>query len=65
MTYFYDGGKQGFLTALALSFRDKDAVLTAGNAQLSLGQQTVFVSGDPARAPPPSRNGCSLSTNIA
>lgn len=34
MTYFYDGGKQGFLTALALSFRDKDAVLTAGNAQL-------------------------------
>ncbi len=50
MTYFYDGGKQGFLTALALSFRDKDAVLTAGNAQLSLGQQTVFVSGDPARA---------------
>lgn len=50
MIYFYDGSKQGFLTALALSFRDEQAVLTAGNKQLSLGQQTVFVATDAARA---------------
>lgn len=50
MIYFYDGSKEAFLTALALSFRDDEAVLTAGNAQLALGQATAFVRADAARA---------------
>lgn len=50
MIYFYDGSKEAFLTALALSFCDKEAVLTSGNKQLALGQETVFVAGDRARA---------------
>ncbi len=50
MIYFYDGGKQGFLTALALSFCDEQAVLASETQQLALGQQTVFVAGDAKRA---------------
>lgn len=50
MIYFYDGGKEGFLTALALSFHDKDAVLTSTAQQLSLGQETVVITADPVLA---------------
>ncbi len=50
MIYFYDGSKEAFLTALALSFRDSEPYLTSGNKQLVLGQQTVFVRTDAARA---------------
>ena len=50
MIYFYDGSKEAFLTALAAAFCDDDAVLTSGNKQLTLGQQTVFVTADLARA---------------
>ena len=48
MIYFYDGGKDAFLTALALSFHDEGAVLTSKNQQLLLGQETVFIRTDHA-----------------
>ncbi len=50
MIYFYDGSQEAFLTALLLAFKDDEAVLTSGRAQLSLGQKTRFVNADPARA---------------
>ena len=50
MIYFYDGTKEAFLTALALSFHDGEPYLTSGNKQLSLGQETRFVVPDPTRA---------------
>ena len=50
MIYFYDGTKEAFLTALALSFHDGEPFLTTGNKQLVLGQETVFVRTDPERA---------------
>ena len=50
MIYFYDGSKEAFLTALAQSFCDEEASLTSRNKQLALGQQTVFVTPDIARA---------------
>ena len=50
MIYFYDGSKEAFLTAFLIAFSDDDAVLTSGNKQIGLGQQTVFVRADKARA---------------
>ena len=50
MIYFYDGTKEAFLTALALSFHDDEPFLTSGNKQLVLGQTTVFVRTDAERA---------------
>ena len=50
MIYFYDGTKEAFLTALALSFHDGEPFLTSGNKQLVLGQESVFVRTDVARA---------------
>ncbi len=50
MIYFYDGSKESFLTAFVLSYGDGDATLTSRDCQLSLGQETVFVKADPARA---------------
>ena len=50
MIYFYDGTKEAFLTALALSFRDSEPYLTSGNRQLALGQEAVFVRTDLERA---------------
>lgn len=50
MIYFYDGTKESFLTAFVLSYEDGGAELFSGNAQLSLGQETVFVRADPNRA---------------
>ncbi len=50
MIYFYDGTKQGFLTTLLLAFSDKQAIITSTNAQLAIGQQTVFVRTDEAKA---------------
>jgi hypothetical protein len=43
MTYFFDGTKEGFLTAFAIAFQDKNAILTSKNAQLFLGEPPVFV----------------------
>ncbi len=50
MIYFYDGTKQGFLTTLLLAFSDEQAIITSTNAQLAIGQQTVFVRTDEAKA---------------
>lgn len=50
MTYFYDGTKEAFLTALLLSYDDPEPLITAGGMQLVLGQQTVFVRTDAERA---------------
>ena len=50
MIYFYDGSEDAFLTAFLLAFHDDEAVITSGNSQLALGQKTVFVKADAARA---------------
>ncbi len=50
MIYFYDGSETAFLTAFVLSYRDEQATLVSGNAQLSLGQETVFVRADETSA---------------
>ena len=50
MIYFYDGTETGFLTALAASFSDGEAVLAVGEKQLALGQEAVFVRSDQRRA---------------
>ena len=50
MIYFYDGSKEAFLCAFARAFSDKEAALTSMSAQLSMGQQSVFVPADGARA---------------
>ncbi len=50
MIYFYDGTENGFFTAFLAAFQDDDAVVTARNVQLSLGQQTVFVASNESRA---------------
>ncbi len=50
MIYFFDGSKEAFLCALARAFCDDEAILTSTNAQLSMGQQSIFVAADGARA---------------
>lgn len=50
MIYFYDGSKEAFLSAFVLSYNDKEAMLVSGQAQLTLGQETVFVRTDPSAA---------------
>ena len=50
MIYFYDGTKTAFLTAFLLAFSDENALLTSTNTQLTIGQETVFVRPNPARA---------------
>ena len=50
MIYFFDGTKEAFLTAMLAAFNDADAYLTCGQKQLTLGQQTVFVTADAPRA---------------
>ena len=35
MIYFFDGSKEAFLTAFLLAYRDGEALLTAGEKQLS------------------------------
>lgn len=44
MIYFFDGTKEGFLTALVLSFHDDEAFLTSRQKQLAIGEDSVFVS---------------------
>ncbi len=50
MIYFTDGTKESFLTAFLLSYGDEDAYVTSAQKQLALGQETIFVSADAARA---------------
>ena len=50
MIYFTDGTKQAFLTAFLLVYDDGEAYITSTQAQLALGQKSVFVKADFARA---------------
>lgn len=50
MIYFYDGTRDGFLTAFLLAFADENASLSSGERQLALGQESVFAETDKARA---------------
>lgn len=46
MYYFFDGTKEGFLTAFTLAFSDPNAFLTSSQAQLSLGEELKKVETD-------------------
>ncbi|MBQ8429435.1 MAG: TIGR03915 family putative DNA repair protein [Clostridia bacterium] len=53
MTYFYDGTKEGFLTAFLAAFSDNEARLFCGfcsNAQLALGENPISVQTDKEKA---------------
>lgn len=50
MIYFTDGTKECFLTAFLQAFNDGDATITSANAQLALGQQSVWIRTDEPRA---------------
>ena len=44
MIYFFDGTKNGFLTAFCAAFHDQTALLTSTQAQLRLGEESVRIS---------------------
>lgn len=50
MIYFTDGTKESFLTAFLAAYSDEEAYITSSQAQLALGQKSVFVGADSARA---------------
>lgn len=50
MIYFTDGTKEAFLTAFLLAYKDDEAYITSSQKQLILGQKSVFVAADIARA---------------
>lgn len=53
MTYFYDGTKEGFLTAFLAAFSDNEARLFCGfcsSAQLALGENPISVQTDEEKA---------------
>lgn len=50
MIWFFDGSKDAFLTAFLYAYRDERPIVSAGNRQLSLGQQCVFVRADADKA---------------
>ena len=50
MIYFFDGTKNGFLTAFCDAFRDKDALLTSTQAQLRLGEEIMRVETNEEKA---------------
>ena len=43
MLYFFDGTKEGFLTAFARAYTDENAWLTSKKTQLVLGQELILV----------------------
>jgi probable DNA metabolism protein len=50
MIYFFDGSEDGFLTAFLQAFHDENALLSSQKTQLIVGEQSLFVSTDSARA---------------
>lgn len=50
MIYFFDGTKNGFLTAFLQAYSDPEALLTSKDGQLPLGQTPVFIQTQPTRA---------------
>ena len=43
MLYFFDGTKEGFLTAFCQAFQDENALLSSKNTQIFLGETPIFV----------------------
>lgn len=50
MIYFTDGTQECFLTAFLLAYNDGEAYITSTQKQMILGQESVFVVTDAARA---------------
>ncbi|MBQ8395245.1 MAG: TIGR03915 family putative DNA repair protein [Clostridia bacterium] len=50
MIYFFDGTKEGFLTAFLAAFQDDNALVTSRKLQLILGEEPLFITTDCARA---------------
>ncbi len=50
MIYFYDGTKEGFLTAFVASYSDAEATLATNGYQLPIGAKSVSVTTDPEKA---------------
>lgn len=50
MIYFFDGTRDGFLTAFLAAFHDADALLTSKDGQLPLGQTPVPIQTDNEKA---------------
>lgn len=50
MIYFTDGTQEAFFTAFLLAFRDEEAYFTSTQAQLALGQKSIFVVADANKA---------------
>lgn len=46
MIYFIDKSKEAFFTAFIRAFHDENAYLTSSQCQLTLGQETAFVTAD-------------------
>lgn len=64
MLYFYDGTKAGFLTAFLQSYDDENAVVSSRSSQLLLGERSVFVETDEARADRAEARLCSFDKNF-
>ena len=50
MIYFFDGTKDGFLSAFLHAFSDENAILSSQKIQLPLGEEPRFIPTDLARA---------------
>lgn len=50
MIYLTDGTKECFLTAFLYAFSDENALISSSQTQLALGQESVFVAADAAKA---------------
>ena len=46
MIYFFNGTKNGFLTAFCAAFQDEHALITSTKAQLRLGEESVYIKTD-------------------
>lgn len=46
MIYFFDGTKNGFLTAFCAAFQDESALITSTKAQLRLGEESAYIKTD-------------------
>jgi len=46
MTYFFDGTKNGFLTAFVKAFSDGEAIVTSRKIQLLLGSEPIVITTD-------------------
>ncbi len=63
MIYFYDGTKEGFLTAFLQAFTDENAIISSRSAQIPLGATPVFVQTDEERAKRAETRLCTFDKN--